>query len=477
MTNQRNSVWVKHPDLHERAITFITDGLLGVSLGRAVSQVVGVAVSADAIRKHLSACNGDCRRHVRSASPLETLTEPSDGYAASVVATAPQHQHPKGWEPHVEISGSRGTVVAEPTEDENPDKERLLRKANLDPTRWRIVGRMGCRMWQAVFPVKEKVGDKYATTGYEKRWLYYHKFEVEEIDPVREADTVALIEEIRTHAFIPGDRPTGDDAFVVALADPQMGKGDGDGVHGTTTRLLEDIGSVERRVADLRKIGRKLETLYLFGVGDLIENCADFYPQQTFRVQLNHRDQVKVMRRLIVKMIERWSPMFDRVVVGCVGGNHGERRKDGKSFTDFADNDDVAIFEQVEEIVGANPSAYGHVSFRIPKDELALTFDVAGEIVGITHGHLFRKGKAMEWWAKQAHGQQPIGDARILITGHYHHLLFGGEGAKTHIQCPALEGASDWYRNISGQHSNRGLLTLRVGKNVAESGFSDLEIV
>jgi hypothetical protein len=262
-----------------------------------------------------------------------------------------------------------------------------------------------------------------------------------------------------------------------------MGKPDGDGADGTARRLLSSIGGVEQRIRDLRTIGRKLETLYLFGMGDLIEGCDGFYPQQTFRVELNRRDQVKVMRRIVLRMLEQWSPLFERVVVSCVGGNHGEHRKDGKSFTDFADNDDVAIFEQVQEIVCENPKAYGHVSFAIPNHDLTMTFDIYGTSTAITHGQVFGKGsgpiakRAIDWWAKQAHGEQPAGSCRLLLSAHYHHLLITEDGAKTHIQCPAMEGGSDWFTQTAGKRSRPGLLTLRVGQNVSQSGWADPEVV
>lgn len=216
----------------------------------------------------------------------------------------------------------------------------------------------------------------------------------------------------------------------------------------------------------------------------LTGNCGSYYPQQAFRTDLNRRDQIKVMRRLILKAMERWAPLFDRVVVPVVGGNHGENRAEGKSYTDFADNDDVAIFEQVQEILAANPSTYGHVSFLIPNHELSLTLDMGGEIVGMTHGQVFGKGtaaqpgkRAIDWWMKQAHGQQPIGGARIMFSAHYHHLLVTEMGSKTHFQCPALESGSEWYTNQSGQSARAGMLTVRIGKNVSESGWADLEVV
>ena len=58
-----------------------------------------------------------------------------------------------------------------------------------------------------------------------------------------------------------------------------------------------------------------------------------------------------------------------------VPGNHGENRKNGKAFTTFGDNFDVAIFDEVAEIFQENP-AYKHVKFVIPENDLWLTVEV-----------------------------------------------------------------------------------------------------
>lgn len=408
----------------------------------------------------------------KDADSLRNLVEPAGGFATPALAP-PKREHPKGWEPHVEESGNTATAISQPTENASPDEDELIRGWKLDPKQWRIVGPLNCRRWQATAPVI----DAGKVVGHELKWLFYYKANLERIDPLRESQTTALIEEIRLHVPMPGPYPTGEDAFVVTWADLQAGKSDGDGSKGIVGRALAAIDSVERRVAELRTIGRKLGTLYALGLGDLIENCDGHYPQQTFRTDLDLRDQVNVTRRIVLKSLERWAPLFERVVVAAVGGNHGENRKDGKSFTTFADNHDVAIFDQVHDVLRENPAVYGHVSFSIPKDALSLTLDMAGEIVGVTHGHLFRVGKGHDWWAKQAHGEQPVGDARILITGHYHHFSCLETGSKTWIQCPSLEGGSDWWRNVSGENSRKGVLTMRVGKNVSATGWADLEIV
>lgn len=418
-------------------------------------------------------CYDDSRRKASAeAEQLSALVAPPDGFAVSVAP--PKVQHPKGWEPHVEENGNTASAVSQPTENPSPDEIELIRGWNLDPEKWRIVGPVNCRRWESVVAIRDEKGK---VIDAKKVWLFYYKANLERIDPIREAHLAELIEEIKSHTFLPGAYPEGDDAFAVSIADVQIGKGDGDGAKGTVGRMLGAIDRVSDRVAELRKIGRPLSTLYVLGLGDLIENCDGHYAQQTHRVELDLREQVNVMRRLILKALETWAPLFGRVVVAAVGGNHGENRRDGKSFTTFADNHDVAIFDQVADVLSMNAASYGHVSFQIPRDDLSLALDMGGVGTGVTHGHLFRKGKGGEWWAKQAHGEQPVGSTRILFTGHYHHFALLESGSKTWIQCPSLEGGSDWWRNVSGENSRKGLLTVRLGENVAPTGWADLAIL
>lgn len=495
MPNQADSIWKRVPDLHSKVNELTAAGLRGQVLSAEISRIAGLHLTASAIWAHVRRCNGSC--HVDTRTEVEALTEPRDGVALSV-AGAPAHKHSHGMEPRVEIDGDEGLLVSAVTENADPERDALLVGSDLNPAEWQIVGDLAFNKWQGMVPVEAESSDckcspRQTVRHHEMRWQYQYKARLRRYSAQRRAEVEALIEEIRTHVPVPFAEPRGEDAFAVILADTQAGKSDGDGSDGMVRRFLAGIDGVERRVSDLRKIGRAFGPLYIFGLGDLIENCDGHYPQQSFRADLNRRDQVNLMRRLIMKAIQRWAPLFERVVIAAVAGNHGENRKDGKSFTDFADNDDVAIFDQLEDAVSMNPGAYGHVSFRIPKHELTLTLDVAGEIVGLTHGHITGKARAtlsskikeasaparrvIDWWAAQAHGKQPIGDARILLTGHYHHLLVTESGTKTHIQAPALDGGSDWWRNLSGQDARPGILTLRIGKSVSESGWADLEVV
>jgi hypothetical protein len=295
----------------------------------------------------------------------------------------------------------------------------------------------------------------------------------------RGVDLEDIIEEIKKHK--PG-KPIafeGSTALVVGLSDLQMGKGEGGGSAGTVDRFLAGIDEVEARWKELLKTGRPLDRLVVLGLGDLVESCEGHYAMQAFQVDLDRREQVKVVRRLIVKALTQWSKFAPKIIVAAVPGNHGENRQGGKAFTTFSDNDDVAVFEQVAEILAANPEAYGHVSFFFPQEELTLTLNVHGTILGLAHGHQARKGgttaaaKIRTWWKDQAYGMREVADATILVTGHYHHLSILTEGTRTHIQAPSLDGGSQWFTETSGVKSAPGLLTF----TVSELGWDDLRVL
>jgi len=475
-------IWDTKPGLRDFLRACIADGKKSGEIRDLIKAEFGVIVTTGAIWQQTKRLESTWAN--RTAADV---IAPAGGFASSVPSPGPLHQHHKGWEPRVEIEGDEAIGITDVFDSEQTlaNEADLIRGFRLDPEHWRIVPPLKTNMWQSTV----MVGDG-AERHSEQKWNYQYKAAM--VPREKHPDLEPLIAEIAAHRK-PKARPiaTAEDSsgasLVVCWSDTQMGKGDGDGVDGTVARCLEKIDALEAHIKRLRKSGEQIDTLYIFGMGDLIEQCDSHYAQQTFRAELNLRDQVKVMRRLIAKSIERWAPLFTKVVVGCIGGNHGENRSggNGKSATDFADNRDVEIFEQIAEAFSYNAEAYGHVSFQIPNDALSLTFDVSGVIVGITHGHVAGKSgaagipqkKLMDWWAKQAHGQQPVGDATILISGHYHHFSVIEAGRKIHIQCPALEGGSDWWRNMTGQQARPGLLTMIVGKDVSAAGYRSVEIL
>ncbi len=349
------------------------------------------------------------------------------------------------WTPGVEWLGSEGTITTGAITND-PAWEDVLRKWDLDPAEYQVVEPVLFNSW----------GGEDGLTN--------RQFKAKVIRRVHaQPDLEPLIAQAMRHK--PKKRSyTGGDVMTVVLADWQIGKADHGGVEGTIERIIDRRDAVIERARDLRKIGREVSSLNVLWVGDSIEGCLGHYPSQTFAVELDRRDQVKVTRRLLTDSLQAWSKHFEQITVAAVGGNHGENRSSGKAFTGVQDNDDLAIVEQVAEILGANPDAFGHVRFAVARDALTLTIPSAGWVIGITHGHVAFRGantedKIRRWWEGQAAGRQPIGDSDILVTGHYHHLRVADWGGCMWLQAPALEGGSEWWRVSTGQTSQIGMLT------------------
>lgn len=379
-------------------------------------------------------------------------------------AKKPARKHPEGWEPGITWNGNEGTVttMGGPL-DKAADWSAVLKVWGLDPEHFEVVEPILFNVWGNPEGVPNR------------QW----KGKVIRKTVERGVDLEDIIEEIKKHKPSKPIAFEGSTALVVGLSDLQMGKGEGGGSAGIVDRFLAGIDEVEARWKELLKTGRPLDRLVVLGLGDLVESCEGHYPMQAFQVDLDRREQVKVVRRLIVKALTQWSKFAPKIIVAAVPGNHGENRQGGKAFTTFSDNDDVAVFEQVAEILAANPGAYGHVSFFFPQDELTLTLNVHGTILGLAHGHQARKGgttaaaKIRTWWKDQAYGMREVADATILVTGHYHHLSILTEGTRTHIQAPSLDGGSQWFTETSGVKSAPGLLTF----TVSELGWDDLRVL
>lgn len=349
------------------------------------------------------------------------------------------------WVPGVEWLGTEGTLTTDAISGE-PEWDALLNLWGLDSNEFEIIEPVLFNSWGG----EDGLTNRQFKARVKKR--VHAGVDIDE-----------LVSRAMKHK--PSKKTyDGDSVLNVVLGDWQIGKSDGDGVEGTIARILDRKEAVIDRVRELRKIGRKINTLNVLWVGDSIEGCMGFYSSQTFSVELNRRDQVKITRRLLAESLQSWSKHFDQIIVAAVGGNHGENRNTGKAYTGAADNDDIAIVEQVAEVLSANPEAFGHVKFVIAHDNLTLTIPSAGWVLGISHGHLSRSGTGVEgklrnWFGAQAAGKQPIGDSDVLVTGHYHHLRVADWGGCVWLQAPALDGGSEYWRVMAGESSETGMLT------------------
>ena len=380
--------------------------------------------------------------------------------------------HPKGWEPRIDTS--KKEIVSKPQKKAgNPQDHRwdkYLEELGFNPDEFEIIEPFEIRSWDS-------------NTENGKDTFYYYKAKIISKHAVndRDFDFKSLLSEIKKSKPKP-QTINGKSSMLVCLSDWQMGKRDGDGTKGIVERIEQMIPDVTARIKELRKSGVDLAHLYVVGLGDIVEGCEGFYPMQEHSVEYDLRRQKMIARRLLVKSLKAWAPLFKNVVVACVPGNHGENRKNGKAFTTFGDNFDVAIFDEAAEIFQENP-AYKHIKFVIPENDLWLTLDVSGTIIGLAHGHQFRTGgryshqKAVAWLSGQAFGMTEMGDADILISGHFHHLFVVNEGKRTLMQCPSVDGGSEWFENMTGKSSYAGTLTFSITPGKTQLPWDNLKVL
>jgi predicted phosphodiesterase len=414
------------------------------------------------------------------AARLASLEGPPE--RVRYVAQAP----PKGWEPGVRWSVSEGvgTITTDPCADE-PSAEiwrELIADWGLDPGELEIVdGSIELIGWDS--PVKG------TTTGEKIRLKRYRaRLRRRGATTADRADVTELVRQAaRKRAVTPRSTDT-PRAMIANLSDWQVGKGEGDGSGGTVERIVAARDALVDRLRAFRKLGRPVSDLYLVGMGDLVEGCAEHYAAQTYSVDLDRAEQTRVVRRLLLGFVDETLAEVPRIVLAAVPGNHGENRRDGKAFTNPAtDNDDLTTVETVGEILAANPDRYGHVSVYVARD-YTMALDIHGVTVAFTHGHVQKRSghaaQVMEdWWKGQVMGRpfdpaHSPADADILVCGHRHHLVVSEATGRTLIQCPAMDPGSHWYTAGTGRHSPSGLLTFGVGREAYGSrGWGDIEVL
>lgn len=400
----------------------------------------------------------------------------SDGILGASQERKPRPKHPTGFEPGAHLGDDdTGVLVAQPRpigEGEHADPaaepwDHHIRRAGLNPDDVEVQEPIEIRTWDAA------IGN-----GQTQTMVYFRARLVTRQRRILDAQ---LRDWVNRWKPLKRSRPSGPHTFVVAWADTQVGKDEGGGTPKTVERWMNSHGQVQDRLRDLRKLGVDVGHIVVPILGDMVEGCNGHYAQQTYRVDANYRRQRRVVVDCAKVGLKTFSDLAEHVTVLPVGGNHGEVRDGaGKSFTDFADNVDVAAIEDVAHLLAENPDRFGNVRFHVPWADLTQVIDVDGTFVGLAHGHQAGRStagspetKIMKWWRGQMDGRQPVGDADILLTGHYHHARLVQNGARTWMQAPALDGGSEWFRDQSGQESPPGVLTFSVGPD----GWNDYQIL
>jgi hypothetical protein len=382
---------------------------------------------------------------------------PSEHYARVM-----RGNYPKGWEPRIEYDPAEGGEFissARVADDTNPDETALFAEFELDSDRW-VVLNMRRSRWQR----------------HDGEWLEAFRCTfAPRARAMSDADLDTIIDEIRKAKPSGSSRPTGEISFLALSGDQQIGKPDGDGTRGTVERIISKTDLAVERLQMHRANGLPIGNVYLPQLGDCIEGYNSQGGKHLWRNELTLTQMIRVYRRLLMYQVKAFAPHAERIVVPIIPGNHDEAVRVGNSMaTTYTDSWAIEAASAVQDALAENPDAYGHVHFVFPEeDELTVTLDISGTVCGFAHGHQFGRDP-LKWWAGQAHGREPIGDATILFGAHLHHFhaQYTG-GGKTFFRVPSLDGGSTWFRHRTGEAAPPGLVTMTMD----EAGWNNLVIV
>lgn len=381
---------------------------------------------------------------------------------------------PKGWEPGVVWDGKSGEITTPALQEPPTNWDDLLKERGLDPQRYEVVG--DTMRWCSFDGWKRDAPDEKAYSAL----CYSYKAQIRlrkgtSDDPSLEE----LYKEARKTKQPKTQKTQGQSTLVIALSDFQIGNSDGGGIQTQIDALSALPDLIGDRLKELKKIGAEIGTTCVAGLGDLVEGTCGYYASQEFRVELDRREQTRVVRRSIRDILKAVSGNTEKVIATAVPGNHGENRKNGKAYTRPSDNDDVAVFEQVAEILSENPT-YDNIGFKLPGDGIAISLELSEQIISFTHGHIAKMrgtpaNSLWEWWKDQAHGRHypHLANSNILVSGHYHHLNVKQQEGRTLFICPSLTNVGDYYADSKGVNTVPGTLTFTLNP----TGWDNLKIL
>ena len=353
--------------------------------------------------------------------------------------TAPK----ESWRPHLELDADGGYFVSSPRKaGDEPDHADLLAEFDLDASQWIVTGLRRSK-WQR----------------YDGEWL--EAFRVSLAPATARGELLRIPEqledEIRKWRPRKGAKPaTGDLTAMFVSSDMQWGKVGGDGTEGTIQRSLNGIQSSVDRFKELKSRG--IGQIALPQLGDCVEGNVS--QGGRLRTDISISQQIRLGRRMLLQWVKTFAPFTESLLIPVVPGNHDETTR--QIITDPMDSWQVEIVAQVMDIARENPTLQHVQGIFAEADNSTLMVEMSGEYVAFAHGHQIRDPE--KWFAGQALGQTPVGSANILISAHFHHYKVTQLGPRLHIQTPAIDVGSPWFRDRRGMESPPGIVSLVVGE-------------
>lgn len=265
-------------------------------------------------------------------------------------------------------------------------------------------------------------------------------------------DGIDSIEQYQPIKHTPTD--TSAKGKVLALADPQIGKGHQRGGGSVSTLALLNKAATQFRT---ELIEENVRVATIADVGDVIEGFFNFNGQRE-QNDLDLVSQIELAFRFLLNTIRSVADIVDELTYVTVPSNHCEIRAGKKDQIGSSDNDyGILISRMLETVISAE---YTNVTFVRPENNfLQAEWTMSNTKLGMFHGHnVGNITSHAKWWKDQTFNRRPCWDADILLTGHFHSpRLEEVDRGRWIIHCPSSESGSDKFENSSGSSGSRAV--------------------
>ena len=377
------------------------------------------------------------------------------------------------WTPGVEMNGAKGSITTKAIPKGNPNWNEWI-------DYWLGDGASKDFYVREDEPVNFRTWQGWGENGIQNFYYFKANIYARKNNKYQDKELKKLISNAKRKKAVDPDKSKNKKAFVICMSDWQVGK---EGTENMLDRYYKGLDSIAEQIKHLKRKHKDLDKLIIAGLGDLVESCSGHYPMQTFTTVLDERQQKTLARQMLLDAFNRFSKDFNEVLGLCALGNHGEKRIGTKAYTTFGDNKDGELFDEVAEVLKADPSKK-HVKFTIPDNSLAYSVEVLpGTVLTLAHGHQAKRGttpaaRVENWFNKMASKQSKGGfyATNVLLVGHYHHH-WSKENERLMLGCTTLDDGSQWFEEGGGDKSLPGITTLVLHSTKDLRKWSDIEIL
>lgn len=203
----------------------------------------------------------------------------------------------------------------------------------------------------------------------------------------------------------------------------------------------------------------------------LTGNCNGFYPDQHFTVQMDLRSQLKYAAEALETFSKHFFPMADNGHFITTLSNHGElgRTNGGnKNTTGDHDSADGLLAEWMQMVLRSN-SAFDHVQFHTPHDEMVTYVEIQGVPMGFLHGHKVKGGDAggfTKWLEAQQRGDRRAWEVEMWHIAHRHNFQMWDIGSASVLQMPSIDGGSKSFRDATGKFARPGMVSYTLNPEI-----------